>query len=85
MTANAEYCAVVTAPVGVLGIRLSDGRLVAIDFAPQARAPARAPDDAAREVLDQLFHYFEDARWQFDLPLEMHGTPFQRSACHTRR
>lgn len=78
MTRNMDYAAVVTAPVGPLGIRLEGGRLVAIDFAPPAVPPARAPDAAAREVLDQLFHYFEDARWQFDLPLEMHGSAFQR-------
>jgi methylated-DNA-[protein]-cysteine S-methyltransferase len=77
VTSHADYSAVVTAPVGVLGIRLIGGQLVGIDFAPQAKSLARAPDDAAREVLDQLFHYFEDARWQFDLPLEMHGTSFQ--------
>jgi methylated-DNA-[protein]-cysteine S-methyltransferase len=57
---------------------LSGGQLVGIDFTPGATALERAPDDATREVLDQLFHYFEDARWRFDLPLEMRGTPFQR-------
>jgi methylated-DNA-[protein]-cysteine S-methyltransferase len=78
VTSKADYAAVVTAPVGPLGIRLSGGQLVGIDFTPDATALERAPDDAAREVLDQLFHYFEDARWRFDIPLEMHGTPFQR-------
>ena len=34
MTRDRDYAAVVTAPVGPLGIRLEGGRLVAIDFAP---------------------------------------------------
>ena len=72
------YAAMVGAPLGMLGIRLRGGRLCGIDFAPAGEAPRRAPDAAARAVLDQLFHYFEDPRWTFDLPLEMNGTPFQR-------
>lgn len=86
VTSSIEYAAVVTAPVGHLGIRMDNGQLVGIDFAPGAAPPARAPQAAAREVLDQLFHYFEDPRWRFDLPLEMRGTPFQRRVWqHLRR
>lgn len=77
MVANVEYAAVVPAPVGVLGIRLSGARLTGIDFMTQSESVERAPNAAARAVLDQLFRYFEDACWQFDLPLEMHGTSFQ--------
>ena len=73
-----EYAAVAPAPVGLIGIRMSGGRLLGIDFAPQSKPIAAAPDGATREVLDQLFHYFEDPAWQFDLPLAMYGTPFQR-------
>lgn len=77
MTVGTDYAAIVTAPVGLLGIRLSAGRLFGIDFISGGGTVTRAPDAAAREVLDQLFHYFEDAGWQFDLPLAMRGTPFQ--------
>ena len=78
MTSDVDYAAVVPAPVGLLGVRLSGGRLVGIDFAPPCTRVEAAPGGAAREVLDQLFHYFEDSAWQFDLPVAMHGTPFQR-------
>jgi methylated-DNA-[protein]-cysteine S-methyltransferase len=84
VTGNVDYAALVTTPVGILGIRLSGGQLVGIDLAARATALAHAPDEAARDVLDQLFHYFEDARWQFDLPLEMRGTPFQRRVWQAR-
>ncbi len=78
MNCDVDYAAVVAAPVGLLGIRLSGGQLLAIDFAPAASAIERVPDAAAREVLDQLFHYFENPDWRFELRLEMRGTPFQR-------
>lgn len=78
MASDNDYAAVVPAPVGMLGIRMDAGRLTGIDFAPRADALAVAPDGATRDVLDQLFHYFEDPRWRFDLPIAMDGTPFQR-------
>ena len=78
MSSDVDYAAVVPAPVGLLGIRLIGGRLVGIDFAPPCACVDAAPGGAAREVLDQLFHYFEDPAWRFDLPVAMGGTPFQR-------
>lgn len=78
VTNNAEYAAVVAAPVGLLGLRMSAGQLVGIDFAPPVSSVDTAPDEATREVLDQLFQYFEDPAWQFDLSLGIHGTAFQR-------
>lgn len=78
MTGDNDYAAVVAAPVGMLGIRMRGGRLAGIDFAPRAGAVDVAPDRATRDVLDQLFHYFEIPDWRFDLPLAMGGTPFQR-------
>lgn len=78
MHSEMEYAAVASTPVGNLGIRMNGRCLSRIDFAATTTAVERAPDGATREVLDQLFHYFEDAHWQFDLPLEMQGTPFQQ-------
>ena len=78
MTSDIDYAAVVPAPVGLLGVRMRAGQLLAIDFAPRVTSVDRAPDGNLREVLDQLFHYFEDPAWRFDLPLAVQGTPFQR-------
>ena len=77
MTSVVDYAAVAPAPVGLIGIRMSGGQLLGIDFAPQPKPVDAAPNGAVREVLDQLFHYFEDSAWQFDLSLAMRGTPFQ--------
>ena len=78
VTCVIDYADMARTPVGPIGIRMSGGQLLGIDFAPQSKPVDAAPNGAAREVLDQLFHYFEDSAWQFDLPLAMHGTPFQR-------
>ncbi len=78
VTCVIDYADMARTPVGLIGIRMSGGQLLGIDFAPQSKPVDAAPNGAAREVLDQLFHYFEDSAWQFDLPLAMHGTPFQR-------
>jgi methylated-DNA-[protein]-cysteine S-methyltransferase len=78
VTSEVDYAAVVAAPVGLLGVRMCAGQLVGIDFAPPATSVGAPPDSAARDVLDQLFHYFEDPAWHFDLPMSMGGTPFQR-------
>jgi methylated-DNA-[protein]-cysteine S-methyltransferase len=78
MSSKIDYAAVVPAPVGLLGVRMSGEHLVGIDLAPPCASVSNAPGQAAREVLDQLFYYFDDPAWRFDLPLTMEGTPFQR-------
>lgn len=71
------YAALAASPVGVLGIRVHAGELVAIDIEPPQRTPQAPTSAAAREVLDQLFRYFDDPHWRFELPLAPQGTPFQ--------
>ena len=45
-------------------------------YAPQARCvEARAPN---REAIEQILEYLESRRTEFDLPLDLRGTPFQR-------
>ena len=78
MSSDLNYAAIVAAPVGLLGVRMRAGELAGIDFSPPSDAVAKAPDPATREVLDQLFRYFENPAWRFQLALASGGTPFQR-------
>ena len=47
---------------------------------PQPLAAPHRPDDALlRRAADQLQAYFAGTRDGFELPLDLHGTPFQRA------
>jgi methylated-DNA-[protein]-cysteine S-methyltransferase len=68
---------VVDSPIGPLGLIASDIALQGVVFdgrgiRPEGSAPVL--DEAAR----QLTAYFEGDLVTFDLPLELHGTDFQR-------
>jgi methylated-DNA-[protein]-cysteine S-methyltransferase len=68
---------VVDSPIGPLGLIASDAALQGVVFDGRGiRSEGSAPvlDEAAR----QLTAYFEGDLVTFDLPLELHGTDFQR-------
>ena len=68
---------VVDSPIGPLGLIASDAALQGVVFDGRGiRSEGSAPvlDEAAR----QLTAYFEGDLVTFDLPLEPHGTDFQR-------
>jgi methylated-DNA-[protein]-cysteine S-methyltransferase len=68
---------VVDSPIGPLGLVSSEAGLRAVLFdGRRIRAEGRSPvlDDAAR----QLEAYFDGDLVAFDLPLDLHGTGFQR-------
>jgi|SRR5581483_6965183 len=70
-------CAVVDTPIGPLGLLASDTALRAVLFdGRKARPEGRSPvlDETAR----QLDAYFRGELLDFDLPLELHGTEFDR-------
>lgn len=74
-------------PVGVIGLEGTDEALTALLLPDVAAAGPPAPDagdvvglpDALAATVAQLGEYFEGTRRRFDLPVELSGTPFQRS------
>ena len=69
--------AVVDTPIGPLGLVASESALQGVSFhARRVRSEGTSPvlDEAAR----QLDAYFRGELVSFDLPLELHGTDFQR-------
>lgn len=77
MKSTAPYQAQLREPFGVLGIHCSDEALSGITFLASDNV-AQPPQNAlAREVCAQLTAYFDDADFQFDLPLELSGTAHQ--------
>ncbi len=81
---TAPYHAVVTSPVGMLGI-VADDALVCIDFL-DPKAPARRPaTPLARDVVAQLTTYFHDPAFAFTLPLSLAGTAYQQRVWRAMR
>ncbi|TDC93926.1 methylated-DNA--[protein]-cysteine S-methyltransferase [Actinomadura sp. 7K507] len=77
---------VVDSPVGPLTLVALDGALSALYMEVQRHRPAEetfgAPGDPDTEpfatVAEQLSAYFAGELTEFDLPLTLHGTPFQK-------
>ena len=68
---------VVDSPIGPLGLIASDAGLRAVLFDGRGiRAEGRSP--VLSEAIRQLEAYFDGDLLTFDLPLELHGTEFQR-------
>jgi len=68
---------VVDSPIGPLGLIASDAGLRAVLFdGGRVRAEGRSP--VLEEAERQLGAYFDGTLVAFDLPLELHGTEFQR-------
>jgi methylated-DNA-[protein]-cysteine S-methyltransferase len=71
--------AVIDTAIGPLTVGSTDAGLAALLFGrdiPKGAAVARSAD---REVVTQLAEYFAGKRTQFDVPLDIEGTPFQKS------
>lgn len=68
-------------PIGKLDIQLNDGCIVAIEIKPnnnKTSASQRASQHASSVVQQQLQAYFAGQQTEFDLPLNMSGTHFQK-------
>jgi methylated-DNA-[protein]-cysteine S-methyltransferase len=63
---------------------LEDGALVSVDFLPPG--PEQSPTSAAAaQVVAALRAYLADPRSPWDLPLALHGTPFQHQVWEALR
>jgi methylated-DNA-[protein]-cysteine S-methyltransferase len=73
-----DYQAVLPTPFAALGIRTNERAVTGIDFLP-VDIPPQAPESSiAVQACKELLAYVRDAAHVFDVPLELHGTPFQR-------
>lgn len=75
-------------PVGKLCWAVRDGMLEALWFHERITrysttdAPKARRCEVSEEIRAQLIAYFEGDRKSFDLPLNLHGTEFQRATWH---
>lgn len=72
-----NFNAVLPAPTFALGVRCTDDEITEIVYL-EPRAELKPATLLAMEVVRQLRAYLKDARFEFSLPLQAAGTPFQR-------
>jgi methylated-DNA-[protein]-cysteine S-methyltransferase len=78
MQKNHSYSAVISSPIGKLGIDIQDDKLCNIDFlANDDTIPLRI-DASAKAVCNELKTYFQNGQHHFTAPLLIAGTPFQK-------
>ena len=91
MTSAPPTTVTMKTPVGVLALRGSDDALLELLLPNVATRVRGAPDvadvprlpAALAAAVTQLTEYFEGTRREFDLPIELGGTPFQCSVWRT--
>lgn len=66
------------APFGVLGILVEDGCLARIEFLKPGTSLLPPSDPVSEALCRQIEAYFSDPEFEFDIPLMLRGTPFQK-------
>lgn len=79
--ARKQYAAVLSSPVGLLGISIDNERLYAIDYLKHAQTSSSRRGLTA-ECARQLRAYFAEPGFAFDLPLLLNGTEHQQRVWH---
>lgn len=77
------FDAIVPAPFGALGVKVSDGALVGVDFLPGESLRPCANSEFAERAAGVLAAYLRDARVPLNLPVAPQGTLFQRRVWQT--
>lgn len=73
-----NYQAKYSTPFAVLGIRTAGERLTEIEYLPRGVATLAPLNRLAEKVCRQIERYLDDPGFEFSLPFEFSGTPFQR-------
>ena len=78
---TAEYYGYYESPIGTVEIGGSDRAITWLYFVETYRHNSSSCP-IVDEAVEQIAAYFTDGRMTFDLPLELHGTDFQRQVWH---
>ncbi|MEM8593658.1 MAG: methylated-DNA--[protein]-cysteine S-methyltransferase [Pseudomonadota bacterium] len=71
----------IDSPVGGLLISATHHAIVNLSYSPSAPSTTQ-PNAMTERCKQQLNEYFNGLRRDFDVPLELHGTTFQRAVWH---
>ena len=72
------YQAIISTPLANIGLRMAGNALCGLDFLPRHVPEQKALDAASAEVVAQYRAYFANPHHQFEIALDLHGTPFQQ-------
>lgn len=73
-----NYSAIVSSPLGNIGFKLEENKLIRLEFVSAKFTLIKPVTPLARQVVDQITHYFRDAKYRFNLPLLLSGTTHQQ-------
>lgn len=77
MSVPHAFDAVLNAPFGALGVRLSDDRLAGLEFLPPDTPPLAPASGLPQRVAAELAAYYADPGHRFNLPLAPVGSAFR--------
>jgi methylated-DNA-[protein]-cysteine S-methyltransferase len=80
--ANAVRYSIMDSPLGPLTLASSPWGLMSVRFGLHVPSDGVIDDAANHEAIEQLREYFDGKRTQFNLPLDVSGTPFQMAVWH---
>lgn len=80
--ANAVRYSIMDSPLGPLTLASSPWGLMSVQFGLNVPSDGVIDDAANHEAIEQLREYFDGKRTQFNLPLDVSGTPFQMAVWH---
>ncbi len=76
-THSLQFDAVIEAPFGAVGVAIHQDQ-VSTELLFGEYTPQSATHPLARQIAEQINAYFNSAAYVFDLPLRLHGTPYQQ-------
>ena len=69
----------IASPIGTVEIGVSSECVTSLDFVDSPQHQESGDSNVMRKAIQQTRAYFQGRLQEFDLPLDMAGTPFQRS------
>lgn len=73
------YDAILPAPFGAVGVRVTDDRVTDLIFLPPGTPPQPSAQPLVQRVAQELAAYYANPAHRFDLPLAPRGTPFRQA------
>lgn len=86
MQPNTSYnILIINTPIGTMIATADEEGITSLDFAEDVPSLTHSDNPLLLRLKKELYEYFEGKRTAFTLPLNPHGTPFQKTVWETLR